>query len=300
VQIPKTETWYHGTDFNNPDITITHTPTLRMLDAAKQGFDQILAPFRNKYTGALENLGPYEVEVDKARRAIVESMRTASPKYSEYLDRWAEPSQQMDALARGRKILNNDPEVTLKSIRKATGDELEYTQIGLRRALEDKIRENPQAAIRLFNKGVTRDKIRAVFPSKADFRALHRQALREAAFQKTANANRARSQTAELKQGIKEVDEEVSLPKEAVGAGVDALLGNKLGVMRRGLNWAARKLTGRQPDKVLDEISPVAFSRDPVAKERMIQRFKARSMPTMRPRGTDEIDDFEAQLEAMP
>jgi hypothetical protein len=300
IPVPKSETWYHGANFDDPNIKIVETPTLRMLDAMKQGFDAKLAPFRDKYTGELRGLGPYEVEIDKARKQVVDVLRSQSDDYAKYLNSWADDSQQMDALARGRKILNNDPEVTAKSLRRSSPEQMEFVRIGLARALKDKIRENPQAAIRYFDKSVTQDKMRAAFPSKAEWNLFRRQALRESATRATFLRNTKGAQTAERVAGKKSLETEPSALPEAAGMAFDLGTKNILGATRRGLNWAARKIADRPTPPVAEEISSVVHNVDPVTQERMIQRFKARSMPTMRPRGTDELDAFEAELDTLP
>lgn len=293
IEIPTTESWFHGESFDDPNIKTLHEPTLRMLDAAKQGYQALLKPYRNPYTGIIDKADPTAVELSKTVQSLTDTLRSASPEYAKYLDSWSEHSQQLDALARGRKILEHDPEITMKVLRNATPNELLDTQSGLARAMKDKIRDNPQSAVRLFQKGATLDKIRAVFPGKQEFRALHRQVLREAQKQKTANRNLAGSQSIERKLGAEGIEQEASsVPAEVAGAAMDVATKNPIGLTRRAGRLIDR-FRGQKADElgpeVAGEISSVLHNADPIAQERMIQRFKQRSMPTMQPQFADDL-----------
>lgn len=282
IEIPTTETWFHGTSFEDPNVTTMREPTLRMLDAAKQGYQALLKPYRNQYTGMIDKADPKAVELSKTVEKLTDTMRQASPTYAKYLDAWSEPSQQMDALARGRKVLDNDPEVTSKIIRNATPNELMDMQTGLARALKDKISNDPQSAVRLFRKGPVLDKMRQVFPDSSSFRTLHRQVLRESQKQQTANRNLVGSNTMRRKLGAEGIaNDESSMPEEAVGAALDVGTGNHSGLLGRAKRLASRWVTSKPdlaPD-VADELSSVLHNTDPIVQQRMIQRFRARSMP---------------------
>lgn len=281
IPVPRTEEWFYGTNFDDPNLQIVHVPTLRMLDAMKQGMSTMIKPYQDKFTGKLLNPPPYIVEMDKTVRDLTGVLRNSSSKYAKYLDSWAEPSQQMDALARGRQILDRDPEVTLNVLKRANDAEKEFMQIGLARALKDEIRRNPQAAVRLFSKGETLDQIRAVFPGKQEFRAMHRQVLREARKQETANRNLKGSQTTERQQGVKGIEQEPSdVPSEVAGAMLEAGTKNPLALARRAGRWMSRVGTKRAEElapEVADELSSVLHSSDPIVQQRQIQRFRART-----------------------
>ncbi len=292
IEIPTTETWFHGDSFDDPNIKTMHEPTLRMLDAAKQGYQALLKPYRDKYTGIIDKTDPTAVELSKTVEALTDTMRKASPTYGKYLDAWSEHSQQMDALARGRKILSNDPEVTAGVIRRATPNEKMDMQTGLARALTDKINENPQAALRYFDKSGVQGKMQALFPSKYEWNLFRRQTLREAQKRSTYLRNTKGSQTTERVLGAQNLDNAVQGPSavpEAAKLGMNVLSGNKIGVGKQIAGWLYRKATNTPTEPVANEISSVLHNADPVMQERQIQRFKQRSMPTMPPRGVNDI-----------
>lgn len=293
IEIPTSETWYYGDSLNDPNLTLKHEPTLHMLDAAKQGYQAMLKPYRNPYTGVIDNADPTAVELSKTVQALTKEMRTYSPKYSKYLDSWSEDSQQLDALARGRKVLENDPEVTLKSINKASPEEKEFLRIGMARALKDKLNNNPQAALRYFDRSSTQSKMQAVFPSKYDWNLFKRQTLREAQKRSTYNAVKSNSKSVQRAMGVADIQGEASsLPAEAMGAAFDVATKNPIGLARRAGRFAMNKMSGKPAQPVADELASVLYSSDPVLQERMIQRFKARSMPQgPREAPVDELDE---------
>lgn len=278
VPIPKSESWYYGKNFDDPDLQIIEAPTLRMMDAAKQGFDQMLKPFENKFTGKLENLGPYEVEIDKTRRALVEEMRRLDPKYAKYLDKWADSSEMISAIERGKDVLKNDPEVTAKMLAKISPDNREYTQIGLAKYMRDLIDKNPNQALKLFDRGRSEKNMQLVFGSKQAYNLFKQQALRKMAQHRTMQSALRNSATVRRELGAAGLEEETSdVIPEAVGAGLDLALGNKAGFMRRAGKWVANRISSKPDPKTADELAPVLFSDDPILQQRVIQRMRQRS-----------------------
>ena len=298
IEIPLSESWYHGESLNDPNLQLLHTPTLRMADAAKQGYQALLKPYRNPYTGVIDKADPVAVELSKTVDELTKVLRAHSEKYGQYLDKWSEHSQQMDALARGRQVLANDPEITAKVVRNATPNELEDMQTGLARALKDKIAENPQAAVRYFQKGPVLEKMRLVFADPQAFRAMHRQVLREATKRRTFNQNLRGSQSQERKLGAEGLTAEPdsTLPGEAVGAVADLAIGNKIGLYGRAKrllgDWANKK-PDLTPD-IAESVSDVVHSTDPIAQARAVQRFRKKSGVTGISGLTSDLEPYAA------
>lgn len=274
IPVPKSETWYHGQNFDDPNIKIIETPTLRMLDAAKQGMDQILQPFRNKFTGALENLGPYEVEVDKARRAVVEEMRAHSADYGKYLDTWGDYSSNMDAVAKGRRALSQDPEIVAKTLNKMTPSELEHFQIGLARDMRDEIVANPNTALKWFQNRYTRDILQKALPNKKDYNLFRQSALREAAKSRTFRDATGNSKSVRRALGALEQEAPSKVPEEVVGAAFDVATKNPVGLIRRGARWLTRQPKIDTVTPVLEQESQVLHTTDPDIQRRVLQRLR--------------------------
>lgn len=281
VPVPKSETWFHGMNFDDPNIKVVETPTLRMLDAMKQGFDQILQPYRNKFTGKLENLGPYEVEVDKARRAVVDELRNHSDDYAKYLNTWGDYSSNMDALSMGRRAIDQDPEVSLKVVKNLTPAQKEFFQIGVARSLRDDIVQNATKATNAFKNRDTRDILQAAFPSKDAYNNFRQDVLRAQAKTQTANRANAGSATARRATAVMEAEKPATpIAKDVVGAGFDVATGNKLGLGKRIVNKFMNMNPKEVPDTrtpILDQTSMMLHSTDPVLQARMIARMRQRA-----------------------
>lgn len=277
VEIPKSDTWFHGVDFEDPNIFVNTTPTLRMLDAAKQGMDTYLNQFRNKFTGKLEGLSPLATEVNKARAALVEELRKHSSDYAKYLDKWGDTSKLMDATARGRAILDNDPEITTKLIKSMSAPEREFLQIGLARSVMDKINDNPFSALRYFDKGKTEEKLRAAFPDSKAYHSFKKAVMSEARKHKTYVEGLKNSPTVKRSLGVDDLTQPENV-EHLARAGVHLMTGNKAGLIRDTFDLAMRKY--HQPNKaVANELAPALYTKDPVVQQRVLERMRAFGAP---------------------
>jgi hypothetical protein len=147
------------------------TPNLRLMDAVKRGYDEIVEGFRDPTSGR-PNLNQYGRAVNGVRAAYVKDLREMFPRYGSALDAWAGPSRAMDALGMGRRALSNDPEVTAKVIKGLPAADKEFFLTGVARALKDKIEgaaDGADATRRIFGNKLIRDKIAAAFDNPAQF-----------------------------------------------------------------------------------------------------------------------------------
>jgi hypothetical protein len=138
-EIPQTEQWFHGDSFDDPDIESRTVPTLRMLDAAKQGYNELLKPYRNPFTGALENLPPKGVEIAKTADALTQELRANSDTYGQYLDNWADPSQSMQAVKTGKNFLTMKPQEASRIWDGMSDSEKQFAKVGFAKAQVDKV-----------------------------------------------------------------------------------------------------------------------------------------------------------------
>lgn len=270
-EIPTHDVWFSGQSFDDPNIITKTTPTLRVLDAAKQGLDAMLEKYRDPYSGKL-NLDPAGVSINNMRAKLVAELRAASPTYAEYLDAWAGPSQVKDAMARGRSVLNNDPEITSKLIKGMSDSEKQGYQIGLARALQDKITDNPQSALRYFDKGSIEAKMRAGFPSSEAYNAFKQSALSEARMHQTFAQARTNSPSVRRALGVADLTEPDSGMVDKAHTAINIATMNKPGLVRQGVNWATRPTQA-----VANELAPAIFSKDPAIQARVLSRLRASS-----------------------
>lgn len=181
---------------------IADTYSLRLMDAVKRGFDDIVEGFRDPTTLRL-NLNEYGRAVNNVRARYVGELRSMFPRYAAALDAWAGPSRAIDALRAGREILRPDAEVTSGMLRRMTSDEQSFFRIGAARALADRIlsvadNQDVSAIRRIWGSQMVRDRISAAFPNARDaqeFRRVIDNELRVAATNREIGP-RAGSQTA--------------------------------------------------------------------------------------------------------
>jgi hypothetical protein len=98
-----------GADASNPVqvagrwvIPENSVPNMRLLDAVKQGYDEIVNGLRDPRTNIVQS-DRYIRAVDDSRRAFRDHLAEANPTYGEALQAWAGPSSSRDALRRGQE-----------------------------------------------------------------------------------------------------------------------------------------------------------------------------------------------------
>lgn len=278
VPVPTSETWFKGENFDDPNIEVLKTPTLRILDAAKQGLTAAVEKYRNKNTGKLE-LDPVGVELKKVEVQLRDALRKHSAKYGEYLDKWGDDSQIIDAAWAGRRALKLDPEITKDFVKKLSPEARDVYNIGLQRFIHDKIIDNPQAAMRYFDKGTIEQRMKEAFPSEEAYDKFAGGASREAVHRLTFNAARANSPTVRRALGVADLTAQSDVPEQLMGAGKDLLTGNKYGLTRRVIDSMTAPIVNRLDARkfaIADEMAPVLYSTDPAVHNRLVNRLRSR------------------------
>jgi hypothetical protein len=159
------------------------TPNMRLLDAVKRGFDEIVEGFRDSTSGRL-NLNQYGRAVDSARAAYRNELAGMFPPYRRALEAWSGPSQSMDAMARGRNIFNmRDSEAAQAAVSvRRSPSEAEFFRLGVAQAIQERIAGAPDGADavkRIFGSAAKRALLRAAFPDDASFNRFVAQMRRE-------------------------------------------------------------------------------------------------------------------------
>lgn len=243
------------------------TPNMRLLDAVKRGFDEIVEDFRDKTTGRLV-LNQYGKAVNGARAAYRDSLAEISPTYRAALESWAGPSQSMDALARGRELFKlrdgSAADAVLSNIRNPS--DAEYFRLGVAQAIGDKVagaRDGADAVKRIFGSMKERALLRSVFPDSASFAAFENAMRREAAMFKNGQfvSPRTGSQTA-----LREMD------AGDFGAAATQVAGAALGVSGQSPGAALRQISintlararGLTPE-VAEKVAKRLYTSDPAA-----------------------------------
>lgn len=240
---------------------------MRLLDAVKRGFDEIVEGFRDPTSGRLA-LNQYGRAVNDVRAQYVEALRDRFPTYAKALDAWGGPSQSMDAMNRGRNIFTmRDAEVP-RAIQGGLRNpsDAEFFRLGVAQAIQDRISRGADGADAykaIFGSPSKRALLRSSFPDQAAFDAFEASMKREAAMYRNAQfvSPRTGSQTA-----MREADAG-DIGETAVNAGLAAMgLGTSSprGVVNQFLVNQAARARGLTP-QVADAASRRLFNSDPAA-----------------------------------
>ena len=102
---------------------------VRLMDAVKRGYDEIVEDFRDPRTGRLA-LNQYGRAVNLVRSAYTNTLRDMYPRYANALDAWGGPSRSIDALQAGRNFLRQEPEEIKRRISTLSTNDQEFYKLG--------------------------------------------------------------------------------------------------------------------------------------------------------------------------
>jgi hypothetical protein len=108
------------------------------LDYVKRGMDDIIEADRDKVTGVLHPT-PLTSSVQTVKNGLLAEMDKVNPAYKAARAAYSGPSTSMDAMSRGRQILNQRPEANRDFIAKLSDGDKEFFKQGAADALLEKI-----------------------------------------------------------------------------------------------------------------------------------------------------------------
>jgi hypothetical protein len=216
---------------------------LRLMDAVKRGYDEIVEGFRDSTSGRL-NLNQYGRAVNEARVSYVRDLRDMYPRYAGALDAWAGPSRSLDAISRGRQALRTDRDIVDRVVADLSPSDREFFRIGVGRAITDATADPARAvtfARRLIEDRQMQARLQTIIPDpaqRAQFTAALQREVEMAAVERAVSP-RAGSQTARLQAG--QDDMAVDPPGGMLAA---LLTGNTRGAIGQGLSSLYRRTQG--------------------------------------------------------
>ena len=144
------------TPFNPADYGVTRgeggafvpvegqTPNMRLLDAVKRGYDQIVEGFRDPGTGRLQ-LDEYGRAVDANRRSYRDALIEMFPPYRRALETWSGPSAQMDAIDAGKTAFTTNRDIVADRMTRPVDEQAAY-RLGAGRGFSDRVGDPAKAA----------------------------------------------------------------------------------------------------------------------------------------------------------
>lgn len=273
--------YFHGENFDDPNIVIKKAPSLRILDAAKRGLDSIIQgggdEIKNSITGKLTQRG---MRIDQMRGELVKELDNLTGgedgAYAQARKAWAGPSKQIAAADAGRKLISTgDDEMVASALSKMSDGEKEAYRVGASKALQDMIDNTPDGANianKLFGKQGLRDKLEAVFPDRASFNDFRKQVMTELSFSNTKNQVLGNSATARRLIGQQQVGLDPTGPAVKIATG-------RPGSGLIDLALQGWKKIAAPNAKTAAELAPL-FSRDPAQQAAFLQSLRSRAAAT--------------------
>jgi len=181
------------------NVELLQTPTMRVLDMAKQGLDAMIADERNDLTGRLSARG---VALDRVRRAYLTELDSLDPTgaYRAARSSWQGYSKSLDALRAGRALFSSSPEEIEAEIGRLAEGDKEFYRMGAADILRERIAKTGlggDEAKAIMKNPWMRDQLKPVFKTQADFDSFVNAVGSESTMFRTRQSMLGGSQTAE-------------------------------------------------------------------------------------------------------
>lgn len=263
-------------------------PNLRLLDAVKRGFDEIVEGFRDPTSGRL-SLNQYGRAVNDARASYTGQLREMFPRYGSALDAWAGPSRALDALSQGRNILTMRDEEVARLAAELRNDQgtMEFFRLGATQSMRDAIMRAPDGADavkRIFGSPQKRNLLRAAFPTETEFNRFASRMGREADLYRNAQfvSPRTGSQT---QMRTDDAGQFGDMALDALAATV--IPGQSpAGAVGR---WASNRMAGARgvTPGVAGQLGEMMFTGDPAQVQAAIRALRARELANAQTAATE-------------
>jgi hypothetical protein len=265
-----------GTPFRPQDFGVTRgdggafvpvegqTPNMRLLDAVKRGYDEIVEGFRDPTSGRL-NLDQYGRAVDANRRAYRDTLAGMFPPYGRALQAWAGPSAQLDAIKAGESAFTTNRDIVADRMTRPPDEQSAY-QMGAGRGFANRVSDPASAsgqARRLLEDNQMQARLASILGPE-DLATLNDTLRREVQMTAVERAvgPRAGSQTARLTAGGKDLGDD--LPGPVMQGLTQVLSGHPVaGAMTAGRDILVRRLGQGINPATSDALANRLFNTDP-------------------------------------
>ena len=242
-----------GQEINLGNLKKGDIVPMTVLDSVKQSLYD--AAQSAKQSGS----GNQAKAIDDIRVNLTSFLVDKSPKlggqsaYRQALDKWAGPSQMMDAAELGRKAMTGDIVNFRQELSKLSGSEIDAFRIGALQSLRQKTgtEAGQTSLLKMWKEPATQERLKAVFEN--DYRKFASAVAQEARLKGLESAGRG-SQTAARLAGMSDLD-----IAPAMAAGQSVMSGNVPGMITSAANLASRVST---PEPVRNQMGQILLSRD--------------------------------------
>ena len=203
--------------------------------------------------------GQQATAYDDVRQELIKALSERSPKvggksaYAQAMEKWAGPSQMMDAAELGRKAMTGDIVNFKQELRGLTGSEMDAFRIGALQALRQKTgtEAGQTSLLKMWKEPATQERLKAVFGN--DYREFAAAVAKEARLKGLESAGRG-AQTAARAAGMADLD---VAPMMQAGQAVAS--GNVPGMVTSASNLFGQV---RTPEAVRNLMGRILLSRD--------------------------------------
>lgn len=203
--------------------------------------------------------GQQATAYDDVRQELIKALSERSPKvggksaYAQAMEKWAGPSQMMDAAELGRKAMTGDIINFKQELRGLTGSEMDAFRIGALQALRQKTgtEAGQTSLLKMWKEPATQERLKAVFGN--DYREFAAAVAKEARLKGLESAGRG-SQTAARAAGMADLD-----VAPVMQAGQAVASGNVPGMVTSASNLFGQV---RTPEAVRNQMGRILLSRE--------------------------------------
>jgi hypothetical protein len=203
--------------------------------------------------------GQQATAYDDVRQELIKALIDRSPKvggksaYAQAMEKWAGPSQMMDAAELGRKAMTGDIVNFKQELRGLTGSEMDAFRIGALQALRQKTgtEAGQTSLLKMWKEPATQERLKAVFGN--DYREFAAAVAKEARLKGLESAGRG-AQTAARAAGMADLD-----VSPVMQAGQAVASGNVPGMVTSASNLFGQVKT---PEAVRNQMGRMLLSRD--------------------------------------
>jgi hypothetical protein len=226
---------------------------MNVLDTLKQSLYDSAQSL--KRSGSSQQANAY----DDVRRELIATLSEKSPKvggksaYAQAMEKWAGPSQMMDAAELGRKAMTGDIVNFKQELRDLTVSELDAFRVGALQALRQKTgtEAGQTSLLKMWKEPATQERLKAVFGN--DYRKFASAVAQEARLKGMESAGRG-SPTAPRLAGMADLD-----VAPMMQAGQAVATGNVPGMVSSAQNLVGRVQT---PEAVRNQMGRILLSRE--------------------------------------
>lgn len=226
---------------------------MNVLDTLKQSLYDSAQSL--KRSGSSQQANAY----DDVRQELIKALSDRSPKvggksaYAQAMEKWAGPSQMMDAAELGRKAMTGDIINFKQELRGLTQSELDAFRIGALQALRQKTgtEAGQTSLLKMWKEPATQERLKAVFGN--DYREFASAVAKESRLKGLESAGRG-SQTAARVAGMADLD-----VAPVMQAGQAVATGNVPGMVSSAQNLLGRVQT---PEAVRNQMGRILLSRE--------------------------------------